>query len=164
MRSVWIIGLAAALAGCGQGSDDPISDAAETAEAIEASEAPPPVKITPQIMTSSDFQQNEIFGAGCSFKSEAKKNEAIAMAMSDAGYLKLDNEVVRLSPDAGSSENPLGSRVKYDGLEYSFRLETKQAEAIQSVSETMDFPATLTISDAQDRVVFERDGVAQCGA
>lgn len=175
MRGVLLIGLTVALAGCGQAgdeaSDDTGLDDAETADAIAASEAPPPIAVTPQVMDFADYEANDIYGAGCVFLSAFQQAEAtgkapgdpvIAVALADAGYLKLNDTVMRLSPDSGSAANPLGARVKYDGLEYSFRLEA--AGGAPSNSDTADFPAQLTIRDPLDRVVYQSDGTARCGA
>ena len=43
-------------------------------------------------------------------------------------------------------------------------LDLDEAEGEQSGEETSDYPATLTIRDASEQVVYRKSGIAQCGA
>lgn len=132
--------------------------------AVEAHQAPPALPVAPEKILYPDIEKNDLFGTSCAFAPEGGGLGAIALAMEDAGYLKLDGEIVRLAADKGSGDLPMGAYRKYDGKANSFRLELDREAGKQDGIETTNYPASLTILDAGDRVVYEASGIAQCGS
>lgn len=156
-----------ALAGC---AAEPAPDsaaqeraAAEAVEQIVAASTPPPFEREFQRITAADIRKGSLDGAGCAF-TVTGQDAPVAMAQGDRGALKFDGNLSRLAPDAGSAEGPFGSREKYDGLRYSFRIDTTREQPARNGAEGFSTPATLTVRDEYDRVVYERRGTATCRA
>lgn len=139
-----------------------IRDQADVA-AVEALQKAPPKPIDPDPIRYPDIEKNKLYGASCAFAPEGGGLGAIALAMADAGYMKIDGAIQRFAPDPGSKEQPLGTRAKYDGRSYSFTLALGAGEGRQSGYETSDFSATLTVRNSGDEVVYQSEGIAQCG-
>ena len=87
-----------------------------------------------------------------------------ALAMAETGHFLRGDKLITLAADKGSPELPYLARRKYDGAAYSMTLDLDEAEGEQSGEETSDYPATLTIRDASEQVVYRKSGIAQCGA
>ena len=158
--------LALALAAC---ADEPTpqqkaaSDAADVAE-VEANQEAPPEAMVPEPILYPDIEKYGLFGAGCNFLPEGAGLGAVALAQIDKGYMKRDGEVLTFAADKGSAQNPLMSWTKYDGKDYSMTLELSGGEGEQSGMETVDFDAELIVRDGKDRVVYQSEGIAQCGS
>lgn len=154
-----------ALAGCGENlspEEQAREDAQDVAE-VRAAQIAPPVPITLQPIGFADIEAQGMIGMGCSFLAEGG-SEALAITMGDAAFAKRGDEVMRLAPDRGSAENPLGTQVKYDGRAFSMELDLRDSEGEQVGIETMRYDARLTLTDGRDRVLYRADGTAQCGA
>ncbi len=128
----------------------------------------PPVPVTLQPIGFADIEQQGMVGLGCSFMADDgdpnSGKDALAITMGDAAFAKRGGEVMRLAPDRGSPQNPLGTQAKYDGREFSLELDLLESEGEQVGIETMGYDARLTLTDGRDRVLFRADGTAQCGA
>lgn len=133
-------------------------------EAVEAAQTPPPQPLNLSAITFPDIERENLFGTGCNFAPAGGGMGAIAIAQGEAGYLKVDNRVERFAPDTGSTELPYGTRERYTSTSRSFRLIVDTSEAQQSGYETMDYRGRLLIRDSRDRVVYEADGIVQCGS
>ncbi|MCA0902304.1 hypothetical protein [Qipengyuania aquimaris] len=163
----WIIAIAPlALAACGPTPEEKAAADARAVAEVEANQEPPPEELAPGVLTFADVENADMFGAGCNVlpNSGSAGGIAIAVAQSDAGYFKRENEIIRMAADAGSRELPYLAREKYSGLAYSMRIEIDEDAGKQSGDETIDYPSVLTIRDAQDRVVYRESGTTQCGA
>ena len=163
----WIIAIAPlVLAACGPTPEEKAAADARAVAEVEAIQEPPPEELAPGLITFADVESADMFGAGCNVlpNSGSAGGIAIAIAQSDAGYFKRENEIIRMAADAGSKELPYLAREKYSGLAYSMRLEIDEDAGKQSGDETIDYPSVLTIRDAQDRVVYRESGTTQCGA
>ena len=163
----WFIAIAPlALAACGPTPEEKAAADARAVAEVEANQEPPPEELAPGVITFADVENADMFGAGCNVlpNSGSAGGIAIAVAQSDAGYFKRENEIIRMAADAGSRELPYLAREKYSGLAYSMRLEIDEDAGKQSGDETIDYPSVLTIRDAQDRVVYRQSGTTQCGA
>ena len=147
-------------------SPEPQSEAERQADVaeVEANQDVPAIALSPETIRYREIEKYNLYGAGCSFAAEGGGMGAVALAMADEGYVLLHGELVRLAADKGSDELPYLARRKYDGREYSFTLEVVEGEAEMIGSEVYDFPARLRIRDSGDRVVFDKRGIAQCGA
>ena len=96
----------------------------------------------------------------CNIRDDA----SVALAMAETGHFLRGDKLITLAADKGSPELPYLARRKYDGAAYSMTLDLDEAEGEQSGEETSDYPATLTIRDASEQVVYRKSGIAQCGA
>lgn len=138
-------------------------DARARAEVI-ASQTPPPVALAPQKILYPDIEEHDLFGAGCNFVPEGGGIGAIVLAQPGRAVMKIDEEIMIFAADKGSAQQPLGTWRQYDSREYGIELAIAEGQGEQAGSETVDFPAELTIHDGNDRVVYEAKGLAQCGS
>src|SRR5690606_1803148 len=146
----------------------PQGQAARDARGVAAVEAgnsvkPPPRPISPQVIGYPDIEKYNLFGAGCSF-APGTSIGAIVLALDDTAYIKLEGDLVRFASDTGSSDLPLGAHTQYDGKEYQVELALEEDKGVISGQETMTYPGTAIIRDANDQVVYQADGAIQCGA
>ena len=157
-----IILLALTLVAC---SNEPNEQerAAAVAE-VEANRIPPPEELQLEPIRYREIEKNELYGTGCSFAPDGGGMSAVALAMAETGHFLRGDKLITLAADKGSPELPYLARRKYDGAAYSMTLDLDEAEGEQSGEETSDYPATLTIRDASEQVVYRKSGIAQCGA
>ena len=157
-----IILLALTLMAC---SNEPNEEerAAAVAE-VEANRVPPPEELQLEPIRYREIEKNELYGTGCSFAPDGGGMSAVALAMAETGHFLRGDKLITLAADKGSPELPYLARRKYDGAAYSMTLDLDEAEGEQSGEETSDYPATLTIRDASEQVVYRKSGIAQCGA
>ena len=159
---VSIVLLALTLVAC---SNEPNEQerAAAVAE-VEANRIPPPEELQLEPIRYREIEKNELYGTGCSFAPDGGGMSAVALAMAETGHFLRGDKLITLAADKGSPELPYLARRKYDGAAYSMTLDLDEAEGEQSGEETSDYPATLTIRDASEQVVYRKSGIAQCGA
>ena len=140
------------------------SDAKAVAQ-VERLSTPPAMPLSPQPITFADIEKHDLFGAGCYFlDGKGEKLPMLFLASEAKGWLKLEGEIVELSADRSSTEQPYLSWSKYVGLAQTVQLERNSAAARPTGPETETAPGTITIRDASDRVVFKRSGAIDCGA
>lgn len=159
---VSIVLLAVTLMAC---SNEPNEEerAAAVAE-VEANRIPPHEELQLEPIRYREIEKNELYGTGCSFAPDGGGMSAVALAMAETGHFLRGDKLITLAADKGSPELPYLARRKYDGAAYSMTLDLDEAEGEQSGEETSDYPATLTIRDASEQVVYRKSGIAQCGA
>jgi len=159
---VSIVLLAVTLMAC---SNEPNEEerAAAVAE-VEANRIPAPEELQLEPIRYREIEKNELYGTGCSFAPDGGGMSAVALAMAETGHFLRGDKLITLAADKGSPELPYLARRKYDGAAYSMTLDLDEAEGEQSGEETSDYPATLTIRDASEQVVYRKSGIAQCGA
>lgn len=157
-----IVLLALTLTAC---SNEPNEEerAAAVAE-VEANRVPPPEELQLEPIRYREIEKNELYGTGCSFAPDGGGMSAVALAMAETGHFLRGDKLITLAADKGSPELPYLARRKYDGAAYSMTLDLDEAEGEQSGEETSDYPASLTIRDASEQVVYRKSGIAQCGA
>tara|TARA_Y100000815_G_scaffold48577_1_gene39715 strand:- start:1263 stop:1748 length:486 start_codon:yes stop_codon:yes gene_type:complete len=159
---VSIILLALTLTACSNEQNEE-ERAAAVAE-VEANRIPPPEELQLEPIRYREIEKNELYGTGCSFAPDGGGMSAVALAMAETGHFLRGDKLITLAADKGSPELPYLARRKYDGAAYSMTLDLDEAEGEQSGEETSDYPATLTIRDASEQVVYRKSGIAQCGA
>ncbi|UOR08112.1 hypothetical protein LCM18_07650 [Qipengyuania flava] len=149
------------LAAC---SSEPTEEerAAAVAE-VEAHQTPPPQPLELGAIRYREIEEHELYGAGCSFAPAGGGLAAVALAMPDTGHIIVDGEMLTLAADKGSDELPYLARRKYDGTEHSMELDLDQDAGEEVGAEVSDYPATLTIRNARDQIVYNQSGIAQCG-
>lgn len=160
MRLSAVIVLALAVAGCSEPAEEPDIDI----EQMNKDARGPAVPVELQVIGYPDIEKHELYGASCAFTPEGGGVGAFALVMQEGGYLKIKGEIERFAPDAGSAEQPYGTRSKHSGLERSFELAIEQDSPRQSGYETVNYPAQLTVRDSSDREVYRAKGLAQCGS
>ena len=159
---VSIVLLALTLMACSNEANEE-ERAAAVAE-VEANRIPPPEELQLEPIRYREIEKNELYGTGCSFAPDGGGMSAVALAMAETGHFLRGDKLITLAADKGSPELPYLARRKYDGAAYSMTLDLDEAEGEQSGEETSDYPATLTIRDASEQVVYRKSGIAQCGA
>lgn len=161
MRTIVLL-LMVALAGC---SSEPTEEERRAAVAeVEANQAPAPEKLELGAIRYREIEQHDLYGTGCSFAPEGGGLSAVALAMAETGHFLRGGELVTLAADKGSAELPYLARREYDGTAFSMTLDLDESEGRRVGDEVSDFPATLTIRDANEQVVYRKAGIAQCGA
>ena len=155
--------LVLALAAC---ADEPTAAEKKAADdrAIAQVEAvqkqkPPPQMLEPQPILFGDIQRFNLFGAGCAFAPEGSMG-AVFLTREKVAYLKLEDRIIRFASDPGSAKLPLGKVSRYIGKEFAASLTRTDGEE----GEAVRFPGHLTITDPFDQVVYDADGLIQCGA
>ena len=153
--------LVAVLAAC---SSEPTEEerAAAVAE-VEAHQTPPAQTLELGAIRYREIEKHELYGAGCSFAPAGGGLAAVALAMPDTGHIIVDGAMLTLAADKGSAELPYLARSKYDGTEHSMELDLDQDAGEEVGAEVSDYPATLTIRNARDQIVYNQSGIAQCG-
>lgn len=166
MRIAVSVGLALFIAACGPelSPEERAQRDAEAVEQVEASQKPPAIAIAPAAIRQPDIEKHDMFGLGCSFAAEGGGMGAIAITLIDKAFMKVDGEVLLFAPDVGSPETRYGTREKFDGKQFSFRLELLQKDGEQVGAETMEHDARLVARDGRDRIIYQSPGYAQCGA
>ena len=151
-----------ALGGC---TSEPTEAERQAAVAeVKAHQEAPPEMFSPRPIQYPDIEKNNLYGAGCSFAPKGGGLGAIALAMADEGYMKREDEILRFAADKGSEKLPYLAWRKYDGSDHSFTLDLDTDSGKQSGEETSDYTAKFTVRDGKDRILYEADGIAQCGA
>lgn len=164
MALAMVTGLVLAACSGEAGPAQNAADAADVAE-IEAMHDRPPVQpISPERISYTDIEQNDLFGMGCGFAPEGRL-AVMFLAQDNHGFLKLDGQIRALAPDKGSARLPMSAWSQYDGKEYTVAIAIDDGiEDPQEGIRKAQYPGSLTIRDAHERIVFEKTGIVGCGA
>jgi hypothetical protein len=166
MRVATLLPLLLLAAACSENEPSAVEKArADDADvaAVKAAQVPPPSPVTPERILYPDIEKYDLFGAGCNFAPKGSM-AAIALAQAGHGYMKIDGRLESFAPDAGSGDLPLGAKGKYTAGSWSFVLDLATEEGHQTGSETVNFPAHFVLRNEYDQIVYENDGIAQCGS
>ena len=146
----WIIlPVSLALASCGT----------QDVTVVERVDGPP----TPERLLYNDIEENEIFGASCAFAPAAGGSGAIAIAMLDGGYIKIEGELLSLMPMVEGQE--LGPpEMKFFGDKYAFGLSLDAESERPHGDSGKEYDASLLITATDGTRIFDSNGLAQCGA
>ena len=145
-----ILMISLALAGCGSQE-----------AAVEEVAAGPP---EPEKLLYQDIENADIVGASCGFAPTGGGVGAIAIAMRDGGYMKIEGVLHKLAPMIENME--LGPpEMKYVGDDYALGL-TFDAESERSHGEGAgrEYDAELLITATDGTKIYEGPGLVQCGA
>lgn len=108
--------------------------------------------IQPQPILEQEIERLRFRSAGCVFSPGAGGHGAMALAMKEAAYMKVENELVRFAADSGSPEIRPGVRSRYFGTTNWFRLSFTDGEG----------GAHLIVGDHADHIVFDAEGKVWC--
>jgi hypothetical protein len=120
--------------------------------------------IVPQPILYPEIEKNEIYGTSCAFAPDGGGVGAIAIAMADDGFMKLDDRLVRFAADVGSTALPSGARSKYSGRRYAFELTLSGGEGKRVAAEATTYDGQLTVRASNGDTVYEQTGEIQCGS
>jgi hypothetical protein len=159
--------LAALLSAC---ADEPTAAEKKAADdraiaQVEAAQKikPPRRPISPQPILFADIQQYDLFGAGCAFAPGGSMG-AVLLTRPQMAFMKLADKLVRFGSDPGSASLPFDTHSRYVGREYAASLTRSEGSGEGASAGTLRFDGRLVITDAWDQVVYEADGLVQCGA
>ena len=153
MRRLILLGLCAGLAACGGDGgkpDDRLSDkeASEIIKHVNDASIP----IVPEPILEHEIKRLQYRSTGCVFSPGVGGHGAMALAMKEAGYIKVDGEMIRFASDSGSAMLPQGIRARYFGTSHWFKLSFTDNSG----------GAHLVVGDHADNIVFEAEGKAWC--
>lgn len=151
MRRLIALGLVTLLAACGD--DEPKHElTAKEASKIVKQVNDATLAIQPQPILEQEIERLRFRSAGCVFSPGAGGHGAMALAMKEAAYMKVENELVRFAADSGSPEVRPGVRSRYFGTTNWFRLSFTDDKG----------GAHLTVGDHADHIVFDAEGKVWC--
>jgi hypothetical protein len=149
----------------------PEPTAAERAEAdaraiaqVEAAQQvyPPAAPFDPQPITPHDLQRAGLLDAGCAFEA-AGQSDPVIVARPKRAVMKLGANLTSFASDPGSRPLPLGTWAHYVGKERSIRI-SASGEGDIAGQKGLEWPASVTVTDQYDRLVYTRAGKLRCGA
>lgn len=135
-------------------------DAADVAavEKAQAVRAPAqPLRLQP--LGEADGAQAGLSGAGCSFV-PAGFDQPVLLADMHRAIVKAADATSALAVDVGTD----GAVRRYVGKAHTARIETAGGGGSRSGEEGMEYPATMTMQDADKREVYRAVGTLYCGA
>ena len=156
--------IGAALAGCSDKQDRARQDAQDVAAVKRLQNQLPPIEpIAPEPMHATDLAQIDAPEGVCAFvPGTASKPDALLLVDTHFAWIKLDNGIVRLTSDTGSSPGPLQSWTHYVGKDFTLRIEAKSSTGSPALDGDGRWLARLSVRDPDDRVVFSSDGELSC--
>jgi len=162
-RLMMLMPLLAAACSGGNPAKDAAQDAKDIAAVNAAQDAKPPAKpIAPQPILYFDVTKNKLYGSGCNFVASDGGMGAVLLAQNEKAFMKLDDNIVALAADKGSTALPQGGWSRYSGKEYALTLtkidggNTKKAGVIDM------FDGQLVVTDPHDQIVYQAKGNVQC--
>lgn len=151
MRRMIAISLCLALVACGESKEERKLENKRASEVVKrVNDASVPIE--PEPILEYEIDQLRFRSAGCVFSPGAGGHGAMALAMKEAGYMKVKGEMVRFAADSGSAEIRPGVRSRYFGTSHWFKLGFTDK----------DGGAHLTVGDHADNIVFDAEGKAWC--
>lgn len=154
-----------ALSACGKEltpEEQERQDARDVAMVEKVNKAPPPMQeVTPDPILEGDRERYAIKHGGCSFSPGFSLSERV-VALPVIAYVKLENEMQRFAADVGSAELPAGTRAQYFGKAYSLQLSVTQDK--DEDGKPAEPEGSVTLRDAQGRVVYSGTGTVHCEA
>ena len=124
------------------------SDADETAV--------PGPEITPQAITYSDIEANQLHGAGCAYAAGTSM-APVVMAFPDEAVMKIDGEIRRFRVDAESEGSQLGDESRYLAADHVLLLTIAGRG-------TTNLAGTVRLIDGAGAELYAAEGTVQCNS
>lgn len=163
MRAVLLL-LLPALAACGQSAEEKrAADEADVA-AVEAAQKrmPPLAPMRPQMLLEEDIARIDAAGPGCVLRIGEGLSPPVLITVGSFGWLKLDDEIVKVAGDSGSERGPAQTWTRYSGKQATLRIGFNDGDIAPSGAPGEGHAVTLTMRDAYDRVVYRGQGMQTC--
>ncbi|MCP5396852.1 MAG: hypothetical protein H6918_08985 [Sphingomonadaceae bacterium] len=148
MRGMMLLSACALLASCGE-PDAVQESAANTLE--------------PGKILYPDIEANQLFGASCAFVPDGGGIGAIALAMEDAGYMKLDGQIVRFA-EADEAQQLGADSMAFVSDSASFTLTLDRSSERARADTGTEFNGELLVRDTTGASMYQARGLIQCGA
>ena len=156
-----VLGLLA-LTGCSDASD-PAQDAADVAEIRAMHDNPGVVPVSVGRIGYPEIEKYGLFGMGCAF-APGTSIAVTVVAQREHAFMIIDDVLITFAADKGSTELPMQAWSHYDAKDYSLRLEREEGAEAQDGIESLSWPGSVTLTDAQGRAVYSESGKVQCGS
>ncbi len=113
----------------------------------------PMIAIEPQPILEQELEKLKYRSGGCVFSPGDGERGAMALAMTEAGYMKFDDRIVRFAADSGSPGLSQGARTRYVGATHLFHLQLGE-----------EGRGRLTVEDPEHRVLYDQEGKVWCNS
>jgi hypothetical protein len=153
-----------ALVACGKSAEDRRAEDAADVAAVEAAQnrMPPLNPVKPEPMLDADIARIDATGPGCMLRAGQGLVPPVLVTVGSFGWLKIDGTMLKVAGDSGSDRAPSDTWTHYTGKQVTLRIEYPGASAAATSAEDSSRPATLTLRDAWDRVVYRGEGTQSC--
>ena len=118
--------------------------------------------VSPQPITYSDIEANELYGAGCAYASGTSM-APIVIASATEAVMKLDGQIHRFRADIESEGAASPANSRYLAPDRVLHL-AREGEGSRAGEEAMNFDATVRLVDGAGAVLYETSGTAQCAS
>lgn len=162
----WMVGVAVlALCACEKEispQEQARLDDRDVAMVERANRMPPPLReVTPDPILPGDRERYAIKPGGCSFSPGFSMSERV-IATPVIAFVKIEDEMMRFAADVGSAELPSGVRSQYFGRNYSLQLQIGESADGKERESSAGPEGTVTLRDAQGRMVYSGSGMVHC--
>lgn len=117
-----------------------------------------------QPILHADLEKNGLLGAACAFMPYADNGAMVVLAQENAGWLKLDGKLHRLTADKASGGLPYGVFSRYSAGGLMVELSLEKGDPVHSGPEVLDQRGAMAIHAINGRLVYKARGMVQCGS
>jgi hypothetical protein len=165
-RYLFLLTVALAMAACDHGptpAEKAAADARDIAMVEAAQERHPPIQpISPEPITVSELEKLDLLAANCGFV-PAGARDPVVLATPKQAVMLVDGQPQTLAGDSAGPAGPVGTWQRYVGKARSLRIAKAGGDGVEPGADALEWPATLTVRDEFDRIVFTRNGKLRCG-
>lgn len=153
-----------ALAACGQSAEEKrAADDADVAAVEAAQKRMPPLEpVRPQVLLEGDIARIDAVGPGCILRIGEGLSPPVLITVGSFGWLKLEDEIVKMAGDSGSERGPAQTWTHYTGRQATLRIGFEDGEIQPTGAATEGRAAILTMRDSYGRVIYRGRGIQTC--
>jgi hypothetical protein len=122
---------------------------------------PPLHDVVPEPIGAPDIERFDLYGQSCNYAPGTSLGTRVVSREADA-FVKIEGKIERFAADPGARELPQRTRSLYNGREYVLRLRIEGDERPAGNGRS-NYEGAVSLLDRFGRVVYEGDGLAQCG-